>query len=119
MALIAFEGKAMGEGVQLDWTTATEHDNDLFVIERSMDGDAFVAVGTLDGAGTTQQETRYQFLDRSPLHGINYYRLKQVDLDGHAEYSEVRPVFFRAEEGPLMMVPNPGTDMVRVLLPRP
>jgi hypothetical protein len=44
--------------------------------------------------------------------------LKQVDLDGQPSYSEVVAVFFRAEQGPLMMVPNPGSDQVRLLLPR-
>lgn len=117
VALIAFEGRAAGEGVQLDWITATEHDNDYFDIERSVDGSVFAAIGRLNGAGTTQQETRYRFFDPSPVNGMNYYRLKQVDVDGHAEYSEVSPVFFRADDGPLMMVPNPGTDQVRVLLP--
>lgn len=118
VALTAFEAQAVEEAVQLDWTTATEHNNDFFLIERSDDGEAFTTIGALDGAGTTQETTRYQFIDRSPSHGVNYYRLKQVDIDGHAEHSDIRPVFFRAEEGPLMMVPNPGSEMVRVLLPR-
>ena len=118
VALIAFDGWSVEEGVQLDWTTATEQDNDFFVIERSSDGLVFEPIGSLDGAGSTQQETRYRFLDPEPHHGNNYYRLKQVDLDGHAAHSEVRMVFHRADDGPLMMVPNPGSDMVRVLLPR-
>ncbi len=118
VALIAFNANAVDGGVDLDWTTATEHDNDYFVIERSVDGEIFVPIGSLDGAGTTQQETVYKFHDGDPAHGLNYYRLKQVDMDGQSEYSDLRPAFFRAEEGPLMMVPNPGTDAVRVLLPR-
>lgn len=118
VVLLSFEAEAREESVHLDWSTATEHDNDFFVVERSADGVAFTPIGTIDGAGTTQQETRYQFLDRSPLHGLNYYRLEQVDMDGRSEHSEVRSVYFRTDEGPLMMVPNPGSEMVRVLLPR-
>ena len=116
--LSAFSGEAKGEGVQLDWTTASEHDNDLFVIERSADGNVFSAIGTVNGAGTTTHETLYQFMDRSPIQGVNYYRLRQVDTDGQSEYSQVVAVFFRADGGPLMTVPNPGSDQVRLLLPR-
>ncbi len=116
--LIAFEATARERSVQLDWTTASEQNNDHFLIERSADADTWSVIGALNGAGTAQQETRYQFLDHAPAHGLNYYRLRQVDTDGQSALSEVRSVFFRSEEGPLILVPNPGTDVVRVLLPR-
>lgn len=116
--LIAFTGEAKGDAVQLDWTTASEHDNDFFAIERSTDGDVFTAIGEVDGAGNTAHETRYQFIDPAPGQGVDYYRLKQVDVDGQSSYSEVVAVFFRDEQGPLMMVPNPGSDQVRILLPQ-
>lgn len=118
VALTAFTGEAKENAVQLDWTTATEHHNDFFSIERSAEGNMFTPIGSLDGAGNAVHETRYQFMDWSPLHGVNYYRLRQVDTDGQSEYSDVVAVFFRAEQGPLMMVPNPGSAMVRLLLPR-
>ncbi len=115
--LTSFEAFGIDHGVELDWATATERDNDFFTVERSADGEVFSPIGAVDGAGTTQQETRYQFIDRTPMHGMNYYRLKQVDLNGQSELSDVRPVFYRVEEGPLMLLPNPGTDALRVLLP--
>jgi hypothetical protein len=43
--------------------------------------------------------------------------LKQVDFDGQFAYSDVRSVFFRNGQGPLLLVPNPGQDMVRIWLP--
>jgi hypothetical protein len=116
--LTAFHAEASGSTVQLDWTTATESDNDLFVIERSPDGAAFEGIGVMDAIGNSQHATNYAFVDPFPLNGMNHYRLMQVDIDGRSEHSEVRTVFFRQNGGPLVMVPNPGNEAVRVLLPR-
>jgi hypothetical protein len=116
--LTSFQTEVVQDVVQLDWITATELNNDGFVVERSADGEEFHAIGTQDGAGTSHQEVHYAFTDRAPLHGTSYYRLKQVDLDGGFAYSDVRSVFFSNDQGPLMLVPNPGTDRVRVVIPQ-
>jgi hypothetical protein len=115
--LTSFTAEVVRDGVQLDWITATELDNDLFVVERSTDGEAFHTIGTLEGAGTSHQEIHYAFMDRAPLQGTAYYRLKQVDFDGASAYSDVRSVFFRNGQGPLLLVPNPGSDLVRIVMP--
>ncbi len=115
--LLSFKAEVVQQAVQLDWITATELNNDAFMVERSTDGELFHSIGTLEGAGTSHQEIHYAFLDRSPLQGTSYYRLKQVDFDGGFAYSDVRSVFFQNGHGPLLMVPNPGNDLVRVFLP--
>lgn len=115
--LISFTVEAMGQEVQLQWTTVTEVNNDRFEIERSANGVDFYAIGDVEGAGTSHQEIHYAFIDHAPLQGTVYYRLKQVDLDGRFAYSDVRSLFFRNGQGPLLLVPNPGSDLVRVLLP--
>jgi hypothetical protein len=118
MELISFDAQPGERDVQLLWVTASEQDNDVFLVERSKDGSLFSPIGTVEGAGTTVEETHYLHLDGSPENGMNYYRLKQVDLDGHFSYSDVRNAFFHRENGPLTLVPNPGSDAVRVVLPR-
>jgi hypothetical protein len=77
---------------ELQWATASEQNNERFIIERSADGRTYHEIDELAGAGTTTERQEYQYTDRSPLKGINYYRLKQVDYDGQYEYSLVRSV---------------------------
>ena len=115
--LTSFKAEVVQDVVQLEWVTATEENNDVFVVERSADGEEFHPIGEVDGAGTSHQDTHYAFVDRSPLQATSYYRLKQVDLDGASGYSDVRSVFLRNGLGPLLLVPNPGNELMRVLLP--
>jgi hypothetical protein len=93
--LISFQGRTIGEENLLTWSTATEHNNDHFDVERSADGAEFEWIGTMDGAGNSQQVINYELNDRQPLRGYNYYRLKQVDIDGTATYSNVVALFNR------------------------
>ncbi|MEO1714147.1 MAG: T9SS type A sorting domain-containing protein [Bacteroidota bacterium] len=88
-----FRGGATEEGILLEWATATETDNEGFMVERSFDGGEFKEMGQIQGAGNSQSELNYSFLDRAPLRenyvGPVYYRLKQMDFDGAFEYSTV------------------------------
>jgi hypothetical protein len=81
--LLSFEGALNKKKVVLTWQTASEKNNDFFTIERSADNENFVAIGKVAGARQSDVVRAYQYLDVAPLKGINYYRLKQTDLDGH------------------------------------
>lgn len=74
--------------VELNWVSASEKDNDHFVIERSLNGKEFVSIATIKGKGTTAVRSEYSFEDSAPLAGVSYYRLKQVDTNGSFEYSK-------------------------------
>ncbi|HYV94917.1 MAG TPA: T9SS type A sorting domain-containing protein [Chitinophagales bacterium] len=87
--LLSFTGENVGLANILNWTTASETDNDYFAIERSPDGEHFTELGTMKAAGTSMTEMKYDFPDRSPLSGINYYRLRQTDFDGTYTYSNI------------------------------
>ncbi len=80
--LVSFEGKKENNRNILQWETATEFNNDKFIIERSRDGIHFEALGDVLGSGTSTFSSSYEYIDNSPINGINYYRLKQVDFDG-------------------------------------
>ncbi len=73
----------------LKWETATESNNDYYILERGSDGKTFEEYGKVKGAGTTNINSNYSFTDKYPLRGINYYRLKQVDYDGNFSYSKI------------------------------
>ena len=71
--------------VALTWATATEKNADRFEVQRSRDGRAYAAIGSVAAQGTTTTVHEYAFEDGKPLTGSSYYRLRQIDLDG-AEY---------------------------------
>jgi len=83
-----FYGKALACEVALNWTTASELDNDYFEIEKSTNGRDFTLLGTVNGSGTTNNYQKYKFVDKLPA-AENYYRIKQVDFDGKIDYSKV------------------------------
>ncbi|MBU1719756.1 MAG: T9SS type A sorting domain-containing protein [Bacteroidetes bacterium] len=68
--------------VDLSWLTASETNNALFTVERTVDFDAIEVVGNVPGAGTSNQVNAYYLPDTKPLYGHSYYRLKQTDYDG-------------------------------------
>ncbi|MCX6274393.1 MAG: FG-GAP-like repeat-containing protein, partial [Bacteroidetes bacterium] len=87
--LISFSGEPLGKEVLISWSTASEINNEYFTIERSRNGIDFQIVGEVNGAGNSTQTLKYEYLDHQPYPGINYYRLKQTDVDGAFKYSEL------------------------------
>ncbi len=115
--LIRFEAKAETNGIKLSWATASELNNDYFVIERSLDGEQFEVIGEVDGNGTTSELQEYLFVDGQPVTGVSYYRLKQVDYDGTADYSDLVAVNYYNNLGLKVLVyPNPARDVVNISL---
>jgi Secretion system C-terminal sorting domain len=94
--LTSFTAQASAEGVLLKWTTASELNNHGFEVERSLDGTGFFTVAFIQGAGTTTEGKEYSYTDNVEYKGgeIFYYRLKQVDLDGRIEYTDIIEVEF-------------------------
>lgn len=115
--LLRFTGAPDEYGIRLQWETATELNNDYMAVERSSDGIVFRELGRVRGAGTTNVTQRYDFLDRQPQPGDNYYRLRQVDFDGTANYHQVIAVAWqpRAEPaGDLRLFPNIAHNNIRI-----
>lgn len=117
--LLRFSGQPEGDQVRLLWETATEVNNDYMAVEHSTDGVSFREIGRVRGAGTTDVAQQYQFLDRSPQTGNNYYRLRQVDFDGTTTYHQVIVVELteRIRSLPMLrLYPTAITDRVRIEL---
>ncbi|MBD2714940.1 T9SS type A sorting domain-containing protein [Microvirga sp. STR05] len=87
--LRSFSARNTGGTVQIVWTTATEKNSDSFLIERAGESKEFVPVTSVAAAGSSQTLRSYSAIDRKPLAGNNYYRLKQIDKDGTFAYSPV------------------------------
>ena len=105
--LITFEGYYREGRNILEWSTASELNNEKFEIEESQDGREFQKVGEVKG--TTFEQQAYSFEIENPRNGISYYRLKQIDFDGQFEFSEVIIVNVKGENGEVgEFYPNPS-----------
>ena len=85
--LISFEAEREGDNIKLNWSTASEENNDYFEIQKSYDGEVFTPIGYVDGAGNSNAVLEYNYTDSET--GKAYYRLKQLDYDGEFEYSDI------------------------------
>ena len=83
--LISFTGEKATSGVQLNWATASEKDNAYFDVLRASNTGDFKSVAQVSSKGQANGVSNYQWIDRQPLHGENYYKIKQVDLNGDSE----------------------------------
>ena len=95
--LLEFTGEPDGKTVVLNWITASEINNRIFIVERSNDGKNFKPVGELPGAGNSNTIRKYSLIDDDPKMGVNYYRLRQEDYDGTFSYSDWVAVNFTGE----------------------
>ena len=87
--LTSFTASVNRQGeVILNWSTATEVNNQLFEIERRSENGEYITIGYVDGYGTTTEPQEYSYVDRSADVGKYFYRLKQIDFQGTYEYSD-------------------------------
>ncbi len=105
--LLSFTAKKRDKVIQLNWTTASEINNDYFTIERSIDGIDFESILTVKGAGNSHQIINYTATDPDPPFGIFYYHLKQTDYDGKFENSYVIAVE-NNDNRTYVIYPNPS-----------
>ena len=112
ISLLSFEATPLKDKVKLEWTTATETNNDYFTVERSADAENFEEVLREQGAGNSSQILSYTAIDNTPLIGTSYYRLKQTDYDGNFTYSDLVAVKISDVKSisKLVVYPNPTTN---------
>jgi hypothetical protein len=116
VALIAFKGTKQQNNALLKWTTADEDNARMFVIERSINAQqGWEAIGSVKAVGTNAGFHQYSFTDTKVKAGMNYYRLRMVDEDGKAAYSQVELVEFY-ELPQFAAYPNPVKHMMNVTL---
>jgi subtilisin-like proprotein convertase family protein len=82
VTLVSFAGNVEEAHNHIQWTTASELNNDHFELESSVDGKNFTTLATISGHGTTTETHQYSFNDYKYNMPSTYYRLKQVDFDG-------------------------------------
>lgn len=100
----------------LRWTTASERNAAYFALERSADGITFAEVGRVAAGGTTTRTLSYQWADPKRLAFLTYYRLRQVDTDGKAQYSSAVALAPGLPGQSAQVYPNPGAGHEMQLL---
>lgn len=101
-----FKAASKNNGVQLDWDIYTEIDVVRYDVERSADGVKFNTVGNVKATGGDGR-LYYNWFDATPSSGNNYYRIKNVDLDGKFSYSSIIKVGAGNSGSDLRLYPNP------------
>lgn len=86
---VEFNGTENNSEILLSWATATERQNQYFLLQRSKNAKNWLTIGQIPGNGDSSHLINYQYTDSTPFSGLNYYRLIQVDFDGSENISEI------------------------------
>jgi|GEM_PF-1370550 len=107
--IVSFGATLVGKEVSLQWQTATEINSASFVVEKSLDTRGWQAIGTVKAAGNSSTPLSYQLYDKNPVEGINYYRLKLLDIDNRMSYSGIASVrYHMGAASQISVYPNPA-----------
>ncbi|QQS38292.1 MAG: T9SS type A sorting domain-containing protein [Ignavibacteriales bacterium] len=115
--LISFTAKLVNDKILIDWSTASELNNQGFEIERSTNKTDWIRIGFREGKGTTTEQQNYSFTD--DINGINvpklFYRLKQIDFDRSYKYSDIVEVIIAPIKFSLSQnYPNPFNPSTKI-----
>ncbi len=100
-----FTGAIKEKTIQLNWSVASQLNNKGFDIQRSSNGNNFQSIGFVNATSVTN----YSFTDNAPLANINYYRLRQIDHNGDATYSNTIAIKSNSKNQ-FTIFPNPVKD---------
>ncbi len=113
---LSFTAEKIGaNSVLLNWSTANELNNDHFEVERSADGANFSIIASVKAGPNPNQVQQYSFTDKAAAIGNNYYRIRQVDHDGHFTYSEMKLVTIDGQSSLFSIRPNPAVNNALLL----
>ena len=119
VVLTKFNASRQNEYVTISWSTSSEKNSNYYVIERSPDGINFSGIATIAAQGSSSSLINYSWLDKSPLPGINYYRLRQLDINGTGSYSKIVVVGFQTSAANISLVQNQRGNQISLILSLP
>jgi Secretion system C-terminal sorting domain len=101
----------------VSWATTQEINTSKFEIEHSADGTSFVKLGEVAAAGNSSTVSNYNFSHLKPITGLNYYKIKQIDIDGSFTYSAIVKVLNKNDIKKTIIAPNPVVDILNIVEP--
>ena len=104
---LSVNGQLQNGNAIIKWATASESNTDKFEIEYSSNGINYSRIGIAAAAGNSSITKQYEFVHPSPVSGKNFYRIKQIDLDGRFTYSSVIVLQNSNNRTSLIIAPNP------------
>ncbi len=113
---LSFEASTLKNTVNLSWETGYEINTDSFIVERSIDIINWQKITAFDGAGTSSYVQQYTYIDKNPLNGISYYRIRQIDFNGTETYSKIEAIEVKNKVSNILLFPQPSSSYVEVIL---
>jgi PKD repeat protein len=99
----SFDGRRISKNeVALNWSTASEKNNQFFEVERSLDGQIWDVLAKVNSKQNSNKLTHYDFIDIKATEDVYYYRIRQVDFDGKSSYSKIISVNAEIESEPII-----------------
>jgi hypothetical protein len=111
-----FKGSLINKKVELEWVTSNEVNTKYFEVQRSTNNTNnidFKALGQVASNNIASQVSKYNFVDKEPGTANNYYRIKEVDLDGKFTYSKIIRIDF-SKLFAMQLFPNPATNKIQI-----
>lgn len=112
----SFDVNRNDESVTAEWITASEINNDYFMLQKSSDGITFIDVSRIQGSGNKTTDTEYSTIDTSDPFSDVYYRVKQVDFDGKTDYSEIKFLKSKKVTEEMLIYPTVASDHINIKL---
>jgi hypothetical protein len=114
----SFTGRKLTTTNELNWMTSSEQNNSHFMLQYSTDGVQFADLAKVDSKapnGNSQSILSYTFEHATPALGHNYYRLKQVDIDGNfSMLPKIVDLQWGANGSTVTVYPNPTQGLVNI-----
>ena len=112
LAWLSFTATKQNQTALLKWATTQEQNTRNFTVQHSANGINWTGIGILQAAGNSNITSNYSYIHRSPVTGINYYRILQTDMDNRNSYSAIKTLKFTTNDEPFIIIGNPVTNDV-------
>ena len=109
-----FNAFKFARSVEVEWASNEIYKTASYTIEKSIDGTNFDVMTSVQGEDIDKDDAYFTGIDNTPVFGDNFYRLKQVLVDGEIEYSNMKLVQFGIDLNAISFFPNPAEDALYI-----
>lgn len=113
VTLSSITAKKEGEVVSIKWSTSSESNSSHFIVLKSINGKDFHQIGRIEASDNSNTRVDYAFKDIEPVNGVNYYKLKMVDMDGEYKESFVLTVSFDLDKADIIILANSEKGLIK------